>query len=186
MIHDETVLAVIPARGGSKRCPRKNARAFRGKPLIAWSLEAAKGSRYIDRTVLSTEDQEIALLSGSLFLLLRSFQLLDRPTELATDDATNEDVLRYVLTIYPAEWVVLLQPTSPLRTATDIDAAIERAQMGNACISYRRDGTKNGAVYVARASWLAEHDFTCIEHMRYVMPDERSLDIDWPSDFNAG
>ena len=112
--------------------------------------------------------------------------VIDRPAELATDDATNEDVLRHALSLYPSDWVVLLQPTSPLRTAEDIDAAIERAQMGNACISYRRDGTKNGAVYVARASWLAKYDFTCVDHMRYVMPDERGLDIDYPEQFDAG
>ena len=172
MIHDETVLAVIPARGGSKRCPRKNILPFRNRPLIEWSFEAATRSIYLDRIVFSTDDQQIKELAMLWTIVI------DRPAELATDDATNEDVLRHALSLYPADWVVLLQPTSPLRTAADIDAAIERAQMGNACISYRRDGTKNGAVYVARASWLAEHDFTCIEHMRYVMPDERSLDID--------
>lgn len=162
-IDGKTVLAVIPARSGSKRCPGKNFRDFRGKALYMWSVEAASNSRYIDTIKLSMD--------------------ADRPPELCTDEAMNEDVLRYHLFHKPHDWVVLLQPTSPLRTAEDIDACIERAQLGNACVSYRRDGTKNGAIYVARREWIEKHDFTCKEHMRYIMPDDRSLDIDYPEQF---
>ncbi len=180
MINGESVLAVIPARGGSKRCPRKNILPFRGKPLIEWTCDVAKKSRYIDLCVFSTDDREIFELARSFF----DGMFMRRPPQLADDMASNEDVLRYVSKLStPAEWLVLLQPTSPLRTAADIDACIERATLGNACISYRSDGTKNGAVYVARASWLAKYDFSSVEHMRYVMPDERSLDIDYPEQF---
>ena len=103
---------------------------------------------------------------------------------LATDDASNEDVLRHVLEHHPAEWVVLLQPTSPLRTAEDIDSAIVAAQISGACVTYRPNQSKNGAVYVASKEWLLLHDFTS-EHTKYVMPLERSLDIDMPEDFDA-
>ncbi len=163
MINGKTVLAVIPARSGSKRCPGKNFRPFRGKTLYMWTVEAASASKYIDQTKLS--------LDG------------DRPTELCTDTASSEDVLRYHLAQQPHDWIVLLQPTSPLRTVEDIDLCIERAQMGNGCISVGKDGRTNGAVYVATAEWIANHDFNHLGLMKYVMPEERGLDINLPEDF---
>lgn len=109
----------------------------------------------------------------------------DRTPELCTDTATSEDVLRYHLAQRSHDWVVLLQPTSPLRTVEDIDACIERAQLGDGCISINRStGHQNGAVYVAKAEWLAKHDFTHQGLMKYPMDDERSLDIDTEEDFN--
>lgn len=178
MINGDTVLAVIPARGGSKRCPRKNIRPFRGIPLLLWSIEAGKQSRYIDMLVVSSEDREILELALSADCFIN-----ERPPELATDTATNEDVLRYCLKKQPADWIVLLQPTSPLRSAQDIDNCIERATLGDACVSYRMDKTKNGAVYVARLEWIMENDFSNNATMRYVMPEERSIDIDYPEQF---
>lgn len=179
MIEGKTVLAVIPARGGSNRCPRKNIRPFRGKPLLLWSIEAAKQSKYIDMLVVSSDDREIleAALGADCFIN-------ERPAELATDTASNEDVLRYALKKQPADWIVLLQPTSPLRTAEDIDNCIERATVGKVCVTYRPDGTKNGAVYVASAEWIRFHDFTA-PHMKFTMPEERSLDIDYAEQFDA-
>ena len=164
MINGKTVLAVIPARSGSKRVPWKNFRDYRGKPLVMWSVEHAAASKYIDNVKVSLDQ--------------------DRTPELCTDDAASEDVLRYHLEQAPHDWVVLLQPTSPLRTAEDIDACIERAQMGDGCISYS-NGTwrTNGAVYVAKAEWIAKHDFSHAGLMKYVMPEERSLDINEEADF---
>lgn len=177
MIGDYKVLAVIPARGGSKRCPRKNIKDYRGRPLIAWTLEAARASAYIDKTVLSTEDAEIKALAMEL-----GATVLDRPPELATDTAANEDVMRHALTLHPGhEWVVLLQPTSPLRTALDIDNCINLAHMTRrTCISCRQDGTRNGAVYVMQSALLERgHNFlTAKKIIWYRMPDDRSLDID--------
>lgn len=165
MINGESVLAVIPARSGSKRCPGKNFREFRGKTLVQLAQEQAAASHYIDATILSTDDK--------------------RPPELCTDTASSEDVIRYHLAEQPHDWVVLLQPTSPLRTSEDIDACIERAQMGDGCISVNRaNGLTNGAVYVARASWIERHDFNHLGLMKYVMDEERSLDIDHPEDFS--
>lgn len=164
-INGQTVLAVVPARSGSKRCPGKNFLLFRGKVLYHWSLDAAAGSKYIDTVKLSLDK--------------------DRPAELCNDEALNEDVLRYHLAQDPHDWVVLLQPTSPLRTPEDIDACIERAQLGDGCISYRQGGNwgKNGAVYVARMEWIEKHDFSHLGLLKYWMPEERSLDIDFPEQF---
>ena len=77
--------------------------------------------------------------------------------------------------------VIMLQPTSPLRTSEDIDACIEKAHSnGFACVSFNDEGRKNGAVYVAHKDWIAEHDFTHAGYAKYVMPMERSVDIDYP------
>ena len=180
MIYGNRVLAVIPARGGSKRAPRKNILPFRGKPLFLWSVIAADNSRYIDATVLSTEDREIAQLAKYY-----AVPVLDRPSELGGDTASNEDVLRHALSVFPGYgWIVLLQPTSPLRTTEDIDACLNMAQLTATCISYRPDGTKNGAVYVANVEWIAKHDFS-EPTARYTMPFERSLDIDHLEDFHG-
>ena len=86
----------------------------------------------------------------------------------------------------PHDWIVLLQPTSPFRTTEDIDACIERAQMGEACISVGMDGKTNGAVYVCSAEYLAAHDFTYGATMKYIMPEGRCLDINTEDDFAAG
>ena len=180
-INGQAVLGIIPARGGSKRVPRKNLRWFRDEPLFYWTAAAAEKSRYIDLLVVSTEDAEIKELAQALML-----EVLDRPAELATDEASSEDVIRHALTIHKADWVVLLQLTSPLRLAEDIDACIERAQMGYGCISINRaTGEHNGAVYVARPEWLAHHDFSHMGLMKYLMPEERSLDLNTEEDFGA-
>ena len=160
----KTVLAVIPARSGSKRVPGKNFREYRGKSLIGWAVDAAKASKYIDTVKLSLD--------------------ADRPPELCTDEASCEDVLRHHQAQTPHGWIVLLQPTSPQRTVEDIDTCIERAQLGHGCISTFH-GKTNGAVYVATAEWLSKHDFSHAGLMKYEMPEERSLDINEESDFAA-
>lgn len=181
MIDGKRVLAVIPARGGSKRVPRKNLREFRHQSLIKWAVDAAIRSRYLDIITVSTEDRVIREHS-ELWC-----KIIDRPPELATDDASCEDVMRHALTLHPADWIVLLQPTSPLRTVEDIDACIERAQIGYGCISVARSYPRqpNGAVYVCTAEYLAAHDFSYGALMKYVMDDERSLDINEEADFAA-
>lgn len=179
MIDEKRVLAVIPARGGSKRCPRKNIKPFRGKPLLAWTVEEARKSKYIDHLVVSTEDEEIAGVA-----LEAGASVLMRPHHLATDDAKSEDVLRHANGLYDCDMAVLLQPTSPLRTAQDIDACIQIAAKTGECHTCRPDGTKNGAVYVAAREWLAVADFA-LSATRHVMPEERSLDIDYAEQFEG-
>jgi len=115
------ILGVIPARGGSKAIPRKNIKLLLGKPLIVWSIEAAQQSRLIDRFVVSTEDVEIADIARSA-----GAEVLYRPVELASDDATTVAVLQHALSVMAVETLVLLQPTSPIRVEGIIDMAIER------------------------------------------------------------
>ena len=116
------VLALITARGGSKGLPRKNVLLAGGKPLLAWTVDAAISAECVDRVVLSSDDHEImdAARAAGCDVPFR------RPAHLATDVATSIDVVLHALDQLPGYgYVVLLQPTSPLRIAADIDAAFE-------------------------------------------------------------
>lgn len=207
------ILALIPARGGSKGLPGKNIRLLAGKPLIAWSIEAALASRYLSRVVVSSEDETI-LDRARAYGAETPFV---RPESLARDDTPGIDVVLHALDALPGfDWVVLLQPTSPLRTTGDIDASIQRCLESGApaCVSvceadaspwwmFSLDGdgrmrsflppeqrparrqdlpalyALNGAVYVARVDWLRQtRSFLTEETVAYVMPPERSVDID--------
>lgn len=117
------ILGIIPARGGSKGIFRKNIKEIAGKPLIAWTIEAAKKSKLLDRFVVSTEDAEIAEISKKY-----DAEVIDRPLELATDEATTLSALQHVLSEIEADIVVLLQPTSPVRNEGLIDTCIKRFQ----------------------------------------------------------
>ncbi|GAB4315059.1 MAG: acylneuraminate cytidylyltransferase family protein [Promethearchaeota archaeon] len=120
-------LGLVPARGGSKRIPRKNVKLLAGKPLVAHTLDAARRSKLLDRTVVSTEDEAVAAVCRSLGAEVPFM----RPAKLATDEASSVDVVVHALKFleetegYRPDYVVLLQPTSPLRTSDDVDAAIE-------------------------------------------------------------
>lgn len=121
-----TTIAVIPARGGSKGVPRKNVRMLAGKPLIAWSIEAALAAPAISRVVVSTEDEEIADVACA-FGAETPFV---RPPELASDEASTLSVLQHAVRELERQpdagidRVVLLQPTSPLRNVADIEATL--------------------------------------------------------------
>jgi CMP-N,N'-diacetyllegionaminic acid synthase len=119
------ILAIIPARGGSKTIPRKNLRLLHGKPLIAHSIGTALKSRSIDRVTVSTEDHEIAEISKKY-----GAEVIERPEELARDDSPTIGAVLHALDFlekqgYMPDVVVLLEPTSPLRNVEDIDNAIQ-------------------------------------------------------------
>ncbi len=130
MIDGKKVLAVITARGGSKGLPGKNVRQVGGKPLVAWSIAAANASSYIDRLILSSDDEEI-IETAKGFGCEAPFV---RPAELAGDGAPSEEVLIHALDNTDGEfdYLVLLQPTSPLRRADDIDACLEACRRSGA------------------------------------------------------
>ncbi len=125
-----TVLALITARGGSRGLPRKNVLPLAGKPLIAWSIEAARACPVVDRVVLSSEDEEIARIAREWGCEVPFM----RPAVLASDTASSMDVILHALDTlecagaWQARWVVLLQPTSPLRSADDIQACVRLCQ----------------------------------------------------------
>ncbi|WPK12399.1 acylneuraminate cytidylyltransferase family protein [Lysinibacillus louembei] len=117
------ILAIIPARGGSKGVPRKNIRDFAGKPLIAWTIEEAKKSKYLSRTILSSEDEEIIAVAEQYDCEVPFV----RPLILAQDDTPGIVPVLHAIEQCPGfDYVVLLQPTSPLRTVEDIDGCIEK------------------------------------------------------------
>lgn len=128
------LLALIVARGGSKGLPRKNVLVAGGRPLIAWTIAAAQAARRVDRVVLSSDDEEIMDVAQAWGCEVP----FKRPAELATDHATSMDVVRHALAALPGyEHVALLQPTSPLRTGADIDAAFDLmlARRAPSCVS---------------------------------------------------
>lgn len=134
MIAGRNVLALIPARGGSKGLPGKNVLPVDGRPLLAWTVDAAHRSAYVDRVVLSSDDETIMAAARACGCEVP----FRRPSTLATDTATTIDVVMHALDALPGyDVIVLLQPTSPLRSALDVDAACERlaASGAPACVS---------------------------------------------------
>ena len=128
MLKNKTFLAIIPARGGSKRLPRKNILNLCGKPLISWSIEAGLKSKYIDKVVVSSDDTEILNISNEF-----KVQVIKRPNELASDTSTSFDVVQHAIdNLESYEYILLLQPTSPLRNENHIDKAIEILKEKNA------------------------------------------------------
>lgn len=127
MINGKSVLAIIPARGGSKGLPRKNILLLAGLPLLGWPVKASRGSKYIDRIIVSTEDKEIAKIAqkqGAEVPFLR-------PSELAQDTSTTFSVLEHAIEYLKKEgciyeYCLLLEPTSPLTESADIDRALEK------------------------------------------------------------
>jgi len=121
------IIAVIPARGGSKTIPRKNIRLVNGKPLIYYTIAEALKSKYLGRIIVSTEDEEIAQIAKEY-----GAEVVARPRELAQDDTPSLPVVQHVIKYleetegFSPDTIVVLQPTSPLRTVEDIDEAIQK------------------------------------------------------------
>jgi CMP-N,N'-diacetyllegionaminic acid synthase len=112
------IVALIPARGGSKGIPRKNLAPLGGKPLLQWAIDAARAAETVARVVVSTDDEEIAAAAAGA-------EVLRRPAGLAADDVPMLDVIRHALEhVEPCDVLVLLQPTSPLRRPGQVDQAV--------------------------------------------------------------
>jgi N-acylneuraminate cytidylyltransferase len=218
MFKEKTILAVIPARGGSKGVPGKNIKNAGGKPLIAWVIESAIASSLLDRVILSSDDAEIIDVAKK-YGCEAPFV---RPGKLATDESLPSDVVLHALEKIPGyDYIMLLQPTSPFTEACDIDGCIKFA-VDNCCRSVvsvtRPDkspfwmfkmGEKNllepimgskflncrrqdlpetfvptGAVYLAQSKWFLENrSFYSEKTSGYIIPADRSLDIDTEFDF---
>lgn len=126
MYNNKTFLAIIPARGGSKGLPGKNIKELCGKPLISWSIESGFKSKYIDEVMVTTDSKEIANISK---LYGANVPFL-RPDYLSSDIATTFDAVKHAIDFYKNEiqkefdYIILLEPTSPLREDDDIDNMI--------------------------------------------------------------
>jgi len=222
MYKDKTILGLIPARGNSKGLPRKNILPLLGKPLIAWTIEQALESRYLDRVIVSTDDKEIAGISKEYGAEMPFM----RPEKLATDEARGIDVVLHAMNWMDKndnsyDLIMLLQPISPLRTSENIDRGIEllffkKAQAvvsvcetehhpywsnilpENGCMKgfikpeimnkNRQELSVfhrlNGAIYLAYWDYLkGQKNFLGKETFAYIMPQERSIDIDNEVDF---
>jgi len=220
----EKVIAIITARGGSKSIPKKNITLLAGKPLIAWTIETALRSTGLNRVIVSTDDTEIAEVARQWGAEVPFM----RPAELAQDDSPHIPVM-----VHAVEWleshedmrpdyVLLLQPTSPLRSTEDIDGATRLAfekdadSVVSVCQAFSHpyltkriapDGrlldfvpkpegylcrqalpqayAVNGAIYLVRRDVLIERQTFYTERTyAYVMPQQRSLDIDTPWDIH--
>ncbi len=221
MYNNKKILALIPARGGSKGLPGKNIKLIAGKPLLHWTIEAAKQCSWLDKIVVSTEDQRIATAAreaGAEVPFLR-------PQELAGDTVSGMDVV-----IHAIEWfenkgqhfdlLILLQPTSPLRTSVDIENAIKllferqakavisvcenehppywsnilpddlsmKNFIDHSALKNRQDlpvfYRLNGAIYLSDIDYLKkQRGFWGDDTYAYIMPRERSVDIDSLLDF---
>jgi CMP-N,N'-diacetyllegionaminic acid synthase len=123
MYNGKTFLAIIPARGGSKRLPNKNILPLVDKPMLLWTIESAVQSKYLDQILLSTDSDDIIKVVENY-----KIKTIKRPLELASDTAKTVDVVKHVIENIDKKYdfIVLLQPTSPLRTSTHIDEAIEQ------------------------------------------------------------
>ena len=209
---DGGTIAVIPARAGSERTPGKNARLMAGRPMVAWTLEAALAARTLDRIVVSTDDEAVAATATAMGLA----PPFRRPAELSGPQASVVDAVEHALQTVGGRWslVVLLQPTSPLRLAEDIDGAVDLCRRSGAPAvlstsplakpaSFHAivesggrlspeppslDGVHliNGAVYVARPEALfSARTFRLMGAHAFPMPVERGWDVDTPDEFAA-
>ncbi len=223
MYKNKKILAVITARGGSKSIPRKNIKELCGKPLIAYTIEAARGSKYLTRTILSTDDKEIAEISKKY----GADAPFMRPAEYAQDKSTSMEVAQHALGWLKEnadeeyDYLMILQPTSPLRTPEDIDECIQKAVDTNADsvmsmieledfstkkLKKIEDGTilpyfedegkessrrqdlckmykRNCAIYLTKTDFIEKGDLFGEISRPHIMPEERSIDINTPIDF---
>lgn len=218
------IIGLITARGGSKSVPGKNIKPLAGKPLIAWSIEAALQCKELSRVIISTDDEEIAAVSRQWGADVPFM----RPAELSQDDSSHISVVLHAIDwlakeeeFYP-DYILLLQPTSPFRSTEDIKQAIKLVKDRHAvavvsvseaknhpylCKRILDDGTlaefmetdigylrrqvlpaayaENGAIYLSkRLSFLQDQCFLPEGTIAYVMPEERSLDIDTAWDWH--
>jgi YrbI family 3-deoxy-D-manno-octulosonate 8-phosphate phosphatase len=157
MYKGKRIFSIIPARGGSKSIPRKNLKTLLGKPLIAWSIEQSCASHYIDLTIVSTEDPEIAQVSEKY-----GAKVILRPRKLSTDTTPTEPVLIDAIDRLSKEgvkpqYIVLLQPTSPIRRPCDIDQAIKMLidESGDSLLSVR----ENRSFFWSRENKALNYDY---------------------------
>ncbi len=193
-------LGLIPARSGSERLPSKNTIDLGGKPLIAWTIQAAKESAKFDRLVCSTDDHGTAAVAKQY-----GCEVIERPKDLAQADSTSISVLLHARSQIYSDRICLLQPTSPFRQASDVvncfhmldytgcDAVVSVTEapqdlafdfgLGNRLRPKQNTVVCNGAIYLITTEHLANKgDWYNGVTYGYLMPKHRSLDIDTKAD----
>ena len=208
------ILALIPARAGSKRLKNKNILDFNGLPLISWTINSALKSKYISKVIVSSDDKRVHRLIKNF----SSVHAINRPASLATDLASSSDVALHAIKFFPDyDYLILLQPTSPLRDSHDIDSAFEylAERQARSCFSlcsavagdknlctvnelgYFQKHTRNffpasnihsinGANYINDIhDFLESKQFITEASIGYIMPRVKSIDIDSIDDFRA-
>jgi len=217
-----SVLGIITARGGSKGIPNKNISLLHGKPLITYTIDAARDSKLLTRCIVSTDSAEIAEIAKNAGMDVPFI----RPAELSTDTALALDVLSHAIRFVGEhdkqqfDYVMMLQPTSPLRSHDDIDACIRLAEETDADSVFslvelpdfapqkiktiengeihsflqeekgqsdprhrgRKAYKRNCAVYLTKTNLILGGDQFGKKSMAYVMPRDRSIDINEPVD----
>jgi CMP-N,N'-diacetyllegionaminic acid synthase len=221
MLREIKILGIIPARGGSKRVPGKNKKLLAGKPLIEYAIESSLQSKYIDTLIVSSDDEEILAIAKRYPKLIA----LLRPEEISGDEAQAITYVHHALASlnYVFDIIVIIQPSSPLTLASDIDATISLLfdnPNADSAVSVMRldhaihpiklkvlDGgstlkpyleeengrmaahelpelfVRNCSVYVSKIKTIKEGKIIGDLCLGYVMPRERSIDINDPMDF---
>ncbi|MBZ0264074.1 acylneuraminate cytidylyltransferase family protein [bacterium] len=216
------VLGIIPARGGSKGVPRKNIKLLLGKPLIGWTIEASAASN-LTRTILTTDDEEIAQIGKELGADVPFI----RPANLATDSSGAIPVIQHALELVEKEdgiiydAIMMLQPTTPFRTVEDINGSLDLLERTGAdsvisvidvgghhparmkyldgdklidppfCEAYENQPRqelepmylRTGAIYLTKREILLQNSLKGNDCRAWIMPEERSVNIDTPIDF---
>lgn len=203
-----STIAIIPARGGSKGIPKKNLLPLCGRPLLEWTIRQALASRWIDRVIVTTDDEEIAACGVDC-----EASVFYRSPDTATDTAPTELAITEVLLAVPADRCVLLQCTSPIRQPGDIDACVDKILSGaDSCFSVREVHgytwalvgdylsprylsremrqrqtsctlEENGSIYAFRVGvYLQEQDRICGHYVTHPMHPLDSFQIDTPED----
>lgn len=192
------IIGIIPARGGSKGIPRKNIKMIAGKPLIAWTIKAAKESRLMDDFFVSTENKEIAQISEKYHA-----KVIKRPAHLATDQASLLDVIKHFLKVTQADVVVLLETTNPVREKGLVDKCIRRfldkkadslatgylttIREFNGKISNRQQRKEffydDGNLYIITSGLIRQNRIKGRKAEEYILSKEQSIEVDEPFDF---
>lgn len=209
MYKNKRILAFIPARSGSKRLPKKNKKLLKNKPLFMWTINEAMKSKYLDKLILSTDDKEIENRTKKI----KSILAVKRKKVLANDKTQVEKVVHDYLSNNNLNYdlICVLQPTSPLRKAKDIDDAIKslikskHKSLISVCTTTKKSKfivsikngfiekkTKNnskfklnGAIYLSCIDYFIRHKtFFSSKTIAFKMPKSRSIDIDTDNDFN--
>lgn len=186
------IAAIIPAKGQSERVPGKNMRPLGGRPLVAWTIEAALGSR-VERVYVSTDDPAIAALAREM-----GAEVIDRPAALSAPGVEVAEVVAHALTVVPASTLVVLLPTSPFRSAQDVDAALDLHQQTGQSVASAvlrwsftaqapgviKRPAPNGAIWV-----MSRVVFEDLGHLHceipYLMSEAAGQDIDHAHEFAA-